>query len=197
LAPYEGDAIESLKDPAKAQYFVRTGGTCDWCQSKRGTIVRLLPKAVIAGENTESLLEIGIKDPNTDIAIWLGKNNVGRKQQNWWICCPAHPHNVATFQPINLKDEYYNPKTDDVEHRQKKYKFVPQMTDYTEKIKQEEGPVIIGDNLVQFNNNVYQAVNHDEYNFKLDAWKRNKTLPIPVDKNSTSYNYFFERTKKI
>jgi len=196
LAPYEADAMASLKDPSRAQYFVRIGGTCDFCVSVRGTIARLIPSSIIAGENTELLSDIGIKDPNTNYALWIGKNNIGRKKQEWFhAVCPAHPHNKATMQPINLDEEYYNSKTDDVEHKQKKYKFVPQQIDYAEKTKEEidsNNPKKIGNDIVQFNNNIYQAVDAAQYNFKLDEWKRNTSNPIPVNRESPSFRRIFE-----
>jgi len=198
LAPYEAEAAESLRNPDKAKYFARVGGTCKWCQSKAGTIVRLVPKSIALG-GTESLKEMGIHDPNTDIAIWIGKNNVGRKQVEFWICCPAHPYNVATFNPIDLKTEFYNPKTGDVERRQERKKFVPKKLDYSQRNKEEKEyakPAVIGDNLVRMGSNVYEAVDPGEYNTKLERWKRDTMLPIPVNRSGPQYIRIFEEARK-
>lgn len=199
LAPYESEAMESLKNPAKARYFVRTGGTCAWCVSKQGTIVRLIPSEIVNDHKSESLKELGINDPNTDIAIWPGKSNVGLKQKQWNICCPAHPYNVATFQPIDLKAEFYNPKSGRIETRQEKQKYVPQMADYSYESKKEKEynkPVFIENGLVRFNKNVYEAVEPGEYKEKQAEWNRNPSLPIPVNKNSTDYRYIFLEAEK-
>lgn len=197
LAPLEAEAMESLEDPEKAVYFVRTGGTCPWCRSKQGTVVRLVPASIVEDTKDESLRSMGIKDPNTDIAIWPGKNNVGLKQADWNICCPAHPYNIATFSAIDLKTEFYNPKTGDVEERQEKKKFVPKEVDYetTKKEKEERKPVEIGSGLVRYNNNVYEAVSADEYNRKLEAWRKDPSKPIPVNESSPSYRRIFEAAR--
>ena len=189
LAPHEAEAMESLKDPEKAKYFVRTGGTCDWCQSKRGTVVRLIPAELSSEIDGESLQSAGIKDPNTDIAIWPGKNNVGRKKKDWLIACPAHPYNVATFSPIDLKTEYYNPKTGNVERRQEKQKYVPQM-----KIEEPKArvPKKIGGGLVQMGANIYEAVSKEDANRKLEESRRNPNLPIPVAIGTPAYRRIFE-----
>lgn len=195
LAPHESDAMESLKDPGKAQYFVRLGGTCKWCQSKQGTLVRLIPASIVENAKDESLSAMGIKDPNTDIAIWAGKNNVGLKQGEWNICCPGHPYNVATFGKIDLKTEWYNPKTKEIERRQEKQKFVPQMEDYSYRSKEEKEyrkPTKVANNLVRYNENIYEAVSKDEYNRKLEEWRKDPSRPIPVNESSPSYKRIFE-----
>lgn len=199
LAPYEGDAMESLKDPEMAQYFVRTGGSCDWCMPRRGTIARMVPSSIVVDQKDESLSRMGIKDPNTDIAIWVGKNNIGLKRNDWLLACPAHPHNTATFQPIDLKNEYYNEKTDDVERRLKEKKFVPKQKDYTykgEKDIEDRKAKFVDTNLVRFNNNIYESVSPEDYNKKLDEWKKNPMNPIPINKKSPSYDRIFGSAEK-
>lgn len=201
LAPYEEEAVESLKDPERAQYFIRTGGSCDWCAPRQGTLVRMVPVSVVNDLKSESLSGMGINDPNTDIGIWIGKNNVGLKEKDWMISCPAHPYNTATFTPIDLKTEYYNPKTDTVQKRQEKKKFVPQMEDYQAKVRKEEQerkPVFVESNLVRYNNNLYEGVSPSQYNQKLKEYQENPQLPIPVNENSPSYDRIFgaaERNK--
>lgn len=193
LAPDEAEAVESLQNPEKAKYYIRTGGTCDWCRSKQGTLVRLVPAEIVKDRQSESLSSMGIEDPNTDIAIWIGKNNVGiKKQENWLICCPAHPYNVATFSPIDLATEFYNEKTKNVEKRQVKKKFVPAITQVEEL---DRTPKRIGDNQVRVGNNVYESVSSSEFNDKLRAWQRDPTLPIPVNRNSPQYLRLFEGAK--
>jgi len=199
LAPYEEEAMESMKDPEKAQYFVRTGGSCDWCKPRQGTLVRLVPASIINDSKSESLSSMGIKDPNTDVAIWNGKNNIGLKREDWMIACPAHPYNTATFTPIDLKEEYYNPKTDSVQKRQKKKKFVPQMEDYQAKVRKEEEsrkPTYVGTNLVRYNNNLYEGVSASDYDRKLKEYQNNPQLPIPVNKTSPSYDRIFGEAEK-
>ena len=194
LAPYEAEAMESMENPEKAKYFVRTGGTCPWCRTKQGIIVRLVPSSVVVDNRDESLKSMGINDPNTDIAIWVGKNNVGLKQADWLITCPAHPHNVATFQPIDLTTEWYNPKSGDVEYRQVKSKFIPQLKDYSYRSKEEteaRKPTFISKDQVRYNNNVYERVAPDEYARKKESRDRNPSLPIPVATNSTRYDKIF------
>jgi hypothetical protein len=201
LATAEADAMLSLKDPSKAQYYVRTGGDHPWCLSKRGIVVRLVPASIVQNPQNESLRSMGIKDPNTDIAIWVGKNNFGLKEKDYLICCPAHPYNVATFQPIDLEDEFYNPKTDEVQKRQRKKKFVPQMKDYSFKSPEEKEyrkPTFIDNNLVRYNNNVYESVSPSDYKKKKEAWDKDPSLPIPMATNSTRYDKIFgaaERNK--
>lgn len=203
LAEHEAEAMESLKDPAKAQYFVFTGGTCPWCRAHQGVLVRLVPSSIVMDNGNDSLSAMGINDPNTDIAIWIGKNNIGFKENKnvheWRIATPAHPYNVATLQPIDIKNEWFNPKTGDVEARQEKQKYVPKQVDYTQKIKDEKDwrkPTFIDSNLVRFNNNIYEAVNANEYNSKLEAWRKNSQLPIPVNRTSPSYKRIFEEAEK-
>ncbi|MCK5606135.1 hypothetical protein KAR91_29825 [Candidatus Pacearchaeota archaeon] len=203
LAPYEAEAMQSLKYPARAQYFVFTGGTCPWCRAHQGVLARLVPTSVVADTTNDSLKSMGIKDPNTDIAVWVGKNNVGFKEtkavQEWRICAPAHPYNVATLQPIDIDSEWYNPKTGNVEQRLKKQKFVPKQVDYSQKSKEEtewRKPTFVGSNLVRFNNNLYEAVAPGEYNNKLEEWRKDPQLPIPVNKNNKNDMKIFDEAEK-
>jgi hypothetical protein len=191
----EAEAMRSLKDPKKAKYYVRTGGNCSWCLSVRGTISRLVPASIVQNTKNNSLKSMGIKDPNTDSAIWVGQNNIGIKNQAEWMpCCPGHPNNVATNQPINLEDEFYNPKTDDVEKRQVKKKFVPELKDYSYKPKEEKEfrkPTFVDTDQVRYNNNVYERVNPSEYKRKKELWDKDPTQPIPVSTDSTRYDKIF------
>ena len=203
LAPYEADAMESMKDPEKAVYFVFTGGSCSWCQAHQGVLTRLVPLSVVTNTRNDSLKTMGIKDPNTDIALWSGKNNIGFKEtkaiHERRVCAPAHPYNVATMQPIDLESEWYNPKTGDVEKKLKKQKFVPKQVDYSFKSKEEKEfrkPTEIGSGLVRYNNNIYESVNDNEYENKLELWKKDPQLPIPVSKQSTRYDKIFGQAER-
>jgi len=203
LAPYEEIAMESLKDVSKAQYFIFTGGTCPWCRAHHGTLVRMVPTSIVGNTGNDSLSAMGIKDPNTDIAIWIGKNNIGFREtkivHGWRVATPAHPHNVATFEPINIESEYYNPKSGHVEARQKKYRHVPQMTDYTYRSKEEQKsrkPVFIGENLVRYQNNIYERVPSSSYARKKSEWDKDASLPIPVAINSTRYDKIFGEAER-
>lgn len=190
LAQTEAEAMESLKDNSKAVYYIRIGGQCDWCRPRQGTVVRQIPES-IADRSTESLKEIGIDDPITDIYIYTGKNNVGRKKADYFLCCPAHPYNSATFQRFDPMSEKYNPKTGRVERKQLyRTEFVPEKKDY-EINKEERKPKKIGNGLVRYNNNIYQSVSPSEYNRKKELWDKDASLPIPVSTNSTRYDKIF------
>lgn len=203
LSPYESDAMESLKNPSKAQYFVFTGGTCPWCRAHQGVLTRLVPFSIVKNAKNDSLSNMGIKDPNTDIAIWIGKDNIGYKEtkhvHEWRVTTPAHPYNVATMQPIDIETEFYNKKTGKVEKRQEKQKFIPQEVDYSFKTKEEKEyrkPTYIGPELVRYNNNIYQEVSPSDYEKKLEEYKKNVMLPIPVSTDSTRYDNIFGEAKK-
>jgi hypothetical protein len=203
LAPYEAEAMESLKDPERARYFVFTGGQCKWCTAHHGVLVRIVPSSIVPDTGNDSLKAMGIHDPNTDIAVWIGKSNAGYKEtkavHEWRVVAPAHPNNVATMQPIDIETEWYNPKTGDVEHRQAKKKFVPQQVDYSQKSEEEEDwrkPTFIGDNLVRFNGNIYEAVDAGEYNKRLDESRKDPMLPIPVNRDSPGYRKIFGEAEK-
>lgn len=190
LSQTESESMESLKDPSKAVYYIRIGGQCDWCKPRQGTIVRQIPES-IADRSTESLREIGIEDPITDIYIYTGKNNVGRKKADYFLCCPAHPFNSATFQRFNPEIEKYNSKTGRVERKQLyRTQYVPEKKDY-EINKEERKPKKIGEGLVKYNNNIYQSVSPENYNRKKELWDKDSSLPIPIATNSTRYNKIF------
>jgi len=113
LASDEGQARESLDDPAKAVYYVFNGsGRCDWCNPRQGTVVRLIPLLMVTDENNDSLTGMGIEDPHTDTAIWQGKNNVGRKKFQWRIATPVHPNCACTFSRIHPEYQQWDDKND-------------------------------------------------------------------------------------
>jgi len=199
LAPYEAEAMESLQDNGRAVYFVRTGGTCDWCKSRQGTLVRLVPLSIVTDSAIDSLSAMGIEDPNTDIAIWTGKNNVGFKQKQWRICCPAHPYNSATFSPIDIEKQYYSEKLGRVTHKVPKSleKYNIPEADHTPTQAEIDysKPTDIGDGKVRYNNNIYEAVSLQDYERKHEAYKNDRSLPIPVQNNTPQYRRIFESAK--
>lgn len=89
-------------------YFVFTGGTCDFCGPREGTIVRLIPTSLIGDTTNDSLSARGIKDPYTNIAHWSGKNNVGFKKAKWRVCTPAHPYGRAVMTRFFPDSEVWN-----------------------------------------------------------------------------------------
>ena len=203
LAPYESQAMESIKDSSKACYFVFSGGTCPWCSAHQGTLVRLIPADIVLDPSNDSLKSMGIRDPNTDIAVWVGKNNVGFKENKnvhgWRIATPPHPHGIATLKPINIETEFYNETNGEIEEIQKKEKFVPQTKDYSDYSKEEieyRKPAFVDKNIVRYNNNYYERVNPNEYKIKKYEWDKNNSLPIPVSFDSTRYDKIFGEAEK-
>jgi hypothetical protein len=197
LAPEEGRAMESLKT-GKGVYFVRTGGTCSFCVPLQGTIVRLLPESIV-DRSTDSLKEIGIDDPITDTYIWIGKNNIGRKRPEWWNCVPGHPWNRATYQPFNPDTQEYEPKfgrvVDKVPESLRRYGIKRDTSFATPEYKESKKPVKISDNLVRFYDSIYEAVDREDYSKKLEQWKKDPSLPIPVSRSSTDYKQIFGNAK--
>ena len=117
MALYEKQAKESIDNPKLAVYYVFTGGTCDWCMPRHGTIVRHIPKSIVEDENNDSLQSMGIKDKYTDIAVWMGKNNIGFKKPAWRVCTPAHPYNTAILVRIYPDTQMYDAKSGRVIHK--------------------------------------------------------------------------------
>ena len=204
LAPYEGQAMESMKDPEKAAYFVFTGGTCKWCTPHHGTLTRLVPLEVVKDPDDDSLKSMGINDPNTDIGIWSGKNNIGKysyKEPAWRVTTPAHPHGTATMTPIDLKTEFYNENTGQVERRRQEIK-VGRFTDTpkshvpSREEREYRKPTLIEGGKVRFQGNIYESVEPGDYARKKSVWDKNPLLPIPVSTSSTRYDMIFGEAKR-
>jgi hypothetical protein len=199
LAPREAEAMESLKT-GKGVYFVRTGGSCDWCLPRQGTLVRLVPTSIVSDINDDSLKSMGIDDPFTDIAIWVGKNNVGRKKADFLICCPAHPFNRASFSPIDLDSQEYDSKlgrvVDKAPKSLERYGIKRGEQLKTEAEKEDRKPRYIGDNRVQYNNNIYEAVDKSVADKKLEQWRKDPSLPIPVQIGTPQYRRIFDEAVK-
>lgn len=84
------------KKKGKDSYFVFSGGilptSSKKCISWLGTVVKFVDKP---------LSDDRIDDPYAEFAIWPGKNNVGRKQADWWICIPSHPQCIHFWEQID------------------------------------------------------------------------------------------------
>lgn len=105
LANTEGQAEKSFKVgyDDQAIYYIFTGGTCDWCAPHEGFLVRQIPTDLIGDDTNDTLSSRGLKDPYTNTAIWLGKNNVGYRKDRppkWRVCSPAHPNGRAVMVRI-------------------------------------------------------------------------------------------------
>lgn len=202
LAPHEEEAAASLIGEGKPQYFVFSGGSCKWCRAHQGTVVRLVPASFVKDKDNDSLESMGIKDPYTDIAIWMGKNNVGKysyKDPAWQVCTPAHPHNVATMQPFDPDTQQYNENTNRIEHKQLyRNKYIPERKDFkfTADEKKERLPHFVSTDRVSYNNHIYERVTHEQYEKKKAEWDKDPRQAIPVDMDSTSYRKIFGEAEK-
>ncbi len=183
-------------------YFVFHADTpCEWCETHTGKIVRLLPRSMI-DSNIDMLSHYNISDPHTETAIWFNKHNYYHEQYR--IC--AYPHIEEDYTchfellPIDLKIQEYDEKlgrvVDKVPEILKKYELRPAHHIKTEAEKEKKKPRKIGINLVQFNRNIYEAVSGAEVDRKLDAWREDKSLPIPVKIGSPQYKRIFEEAER-
>jgi hypothetical protein len=69
---------------------VTAANACPWCKKNlNGRVVVMRPSAVVDGA-----VQI---DGTTYEAVWPGKSNVGRSQDEWWTAIPAHPHCRCTW----------------------------------------------------------------------------------------------------
>ncbi|MEQ9365070.1 MAG: hypothetical protein RIF32_12535, partial [Leptospirales bacterium] len=84
-------------------------GVCKWCQTWLDTVCLLFQSQ---GDFEKSKYYSGNNDlvrgdPHAEAATWPGKNNVGRKFANYWICLPLHvqcSHFWSRWQPPEVKD---------------------------------------------------------------------------------------------
>jgi hypothetical protein len=120
MAANEDKARQSMNAPELAIYYVFSRGTCPWCRTHQGTLVRHIPLDQVGNEADDSLSSRGIEDPHTDIAIWQGKNNVGYRQAQWRVCTPAHPWNTATMVRIHPDAQEYDQKTHAIRYKRVK-----------------------------------------------------------------------------
>lgn len=105
----EGEAEASMRDPSRAVHVVFHGtGQCDWCRPRQGTIMRQAPLSAVKDPMNDSLKSMGIDDPHTDIATWIGKNNVGLKKAQWRVCGSAHPNCGCVESPIDPRTQEYD-----------------------------------------------------------------------------------------
>lgn len=70
----------------------KTRHSCEFCSDHWGTVVRLF-KSQSDFENSSFYggEDIVNGDPKAKIAVWPGKNNVGRDKNSYWLCAPVHP----------------------------------------------------------------------------------------------------------
>lgn len=69
------------------------GKSCPFCEANRGTICRLFPseQEFIKSDYYGGSDKV-VGDKRASVAVWPGKNNVGRSFASWWVCAPAHPY---------------------------------------------------------------------------------------------------------
>lgn len=87
--------------------------SCEFCSDNWNTVVRLFASEddFIQSEYYGGGDRV-INDPNgVEIAVWAGKNNVGKSASQWSICAPVHPRCGCHFQEhsFGIEDE---PKED-------------------------------------------------------------------------------------
>ncbi|MBE7411430.1 MAG: hypothetical protein HS129_05085 [Leptospiraceae bacterium] len=73
--------------------------SCEFCSAHWGTIIRVFEDEK---EFEESPYYGGgdtvINDPNgVKIAVWAGKNNIGRSPEDFWLCAPVHVYCGCEF----------------------------------------------------------------------------------------------------
>lgn len=102
---YLASVAESNRKKGKRSYFVFSGSynskekADEACNKWLGTIVRMVDKPL--GDDK-------IQDANAQYAIWIGKNNVGRPMNDWWICIPLHPNGTHYWEEIDPEIEEWN-----------------------------------------------------------------------------------------
>lgn len=80
-------------DFEKSKSSSRPSNSCEFCSSHWGTKIRIF-KSYEDFEKSEFYggEDKVINDANgVTIAVWTGKNNVGRSPDDWWLCTPIHP----------------------------------------------------------------------------------------------------------
>lgn len=76
-----------------------------------GTICLLFPSEADFKNSKYYNGEDNVKgDPIAKKAVWIGKNNIGRKNKDWWICTPVHPNCLSVENRIVTENglRYYN-----------------------------------------------------------------------------------------
>lgn len=79
----------------RLHHFVKASSkkhSCEFCSDHWGTIVRIFGSQKEFEESDFFDGEDSVKgDPKANIAVWPGKNNVGRNENSWWLTAPVHP----------------------------------------------------------------------------------------------------------
>jgi len=70
-------------------------GACPFCRSNLDNQTFVLREKAPGGDDQVTI------DKETYTAIWPGKNNFGRKRDEWWACFPSHPHCRCSTIRIN------------------------------------------------------------------------------------------------
>jgi hypothetical protein len=97
--------------PGKASYFIYGGrvnpdeGGNEPCNKFIGVVVRYYDKP---------LADDVIDDPHARYAIWPGKNNVGRRKGEQWICIPTHPHCKHFWLSFDPETQEWDPEVNKV-----------------------------------------------------------------------------------
>jgi hypothetical protein len=193
---------EELSSHSAIYFVYHAGNPCEWCNIHSGEIVRLLPRTVI-DKNIDVLSHYNINDPYTETAIWFNKNNIDHEQSR--ICSYPHIEEDYTchfeLQPIDLDTQEYDPRrkriVKKVPESLRKYGFERDQSFFSKEEEEKRKPKKIGENLVSYYGHKYEAVEQSEYNDKLEAWKKDASLPIPVSKKSTDYKRMFEGSESI
>jgi hypothetical protein len=225
MAAYEDQAMQSMRDQAKAVYMLSVGGTCKWCAAHQGRVLRLIPLELVGDESDDSLSSRGIKDPHTDIAVWQGKNNVGYRQAAWRLCEPPHPWGKMHMVRFHPEAETYNEDTGRIEYKSTKEmeQYLPEdfkheLDEGRERIQEREaqkeadraagihkrdieyidrsgtpaGTDQGGRPLATVGGQIYVGVPASDFAAELEAWRRDRTRPIPVAENQREYSQIFK-----
>jgi hypothetical protein len=218
LAALDEHAKNGIDGEGKRIYQIFIGGTCPWCLAHQGFILLQIPISIAKG-NTDLLSDYGIKDEYTSHAIWPGKNNVGRKQSEWWVCVLAHPHNRARLVTFDPSTQTYNKEKRRIVSKTKNpfEQYVPkkylderdtkiarnvarqqqQEKDRAQGIYKKDSEYKEFDkkkqsgNIVEASGKKYKSVSADSYGAELEKWRNNKSLPIPVSQSHREHQELF------
>jgi len=164
--------LAAVKDDAKKGeklYFVYSGRynpqekPNEPCNSFLGKVCLLVDEPQASDDST---------DPLADFLIWSGKTNVGRRHNEWWICCPTHPHCTHHWSKINPEFQEWDPTTESIE-----------LKEFGKSFNDEELDLIKNDP-------VKKIINFEGYKIAVE-WKKGETRQYPGSpyKNLMHYDY--------
>lgn len=161
----------------------------------------MLPRTII-DNNIDILSHYNISDLHTKTAIWFNKNNICHEQYR--IC--AYPHieedYICHFKllPIDLDTQEYDPErgrvVNKVPVKLRELGIKRDASFYSKEAKENRKPKKIGDNLVVYFNQVYEAVDKEDFQRKNELAKKDRSLPLPVQIGSPQYKRIFGEAKK-